>query len=83
MLLIVKISTRFPSSGRMFMAHLHRWALAFLGSGFGGSYANRRRLTRRRQPVTRHRVAGSGEIPLPQNSGRSSSCAAALGSAHA
>jgi hypothetical protein len=27
----------------MFMAHLHRWALAFLGSGFGGSYANRRR----------------------------------------
>jgi hypothetical protein len=26
-----------PALGRMFMAHLHRWALAFLGSGFGGS----------------------------------------------
>ena len=26
-----------------FMAHLHRWALAFLGSGLGGSYANCRR----------------------------------------
>jgi hypothetical protein len=26
------------------MAHPHRWALAFLGSGLGGSYANRRRL---------------------------------------
>ena len=26
--------------GRMFMAHLHRWALAFLGAGFGGSSVN-------------------------------------------
>ena len=26
------------------MAHPYQWALAFLGSGFGGSYANRRRL---------------------------------------
>ena len=29
--------TQFPRHCRMFMAHLHRWALAFLGSGFGGS----------------------------------------------
>ena len=31
---------QFPRHCRMFMAHLHRWALAFLGSGFGGSSVN-------------------------------------------
>ena len=31
----------FPRHCRMFMAHLHRWALAFLGSGFGGSFRQR------------------------------------------
>ena len=30
-----------PALGRMFMAHLHRRALAFLGSGFGGSFRQR------------------------------------------
>jgi len=31
---------QFPRHCRMFMAHLHRWALAFLGSGLGGSSVN-------------------------------------------
>jgi len=35
-----------PALGRMFMAHPHRWALAFLGSGFGGSFRARQNRNR-------------------------------------
>ena len=59
-----------PALGRMFMAHLHRWALAFLGFRVRRLLRESPQATRRRQPVTRHRVAGSREIRLPQNSGR-------------
>ena len=41
MLLIVRSTASFPGLGRMFMAHPHRWALAFLGSGLGGSFRQR------------------------------------------
>ena len=34
MLLLSRQYIPFPGPSRMFMAHLHRWALAFLGSGF-------------------------------------------------
>ena len=41
---------RFPGSGRMFMAHPHRWALACLGSGSGSSFVSAAELAPR-QPV--------------------------------
>ena len=43
------------------MAHPYQWALAFLGSGFGGSYANRRRL---RGVVSLSHAIASMEAPF-------------------
>jgi hypothetical protein len=55
----------FLGLGRMFMAHLHRWALAFLGFWVGGLLLESPQAARRRQPVIRNRVAGSANLANP------------------
>ena len=49
--------SQFPRHCRMFMAHPHRWALAFLGSGFGGSSVSAAESAPRQPASLQYRLA--------------------------
>jgi hypothetical protein len=67
-----------PRHCRMFMAHPHRWALAFLGSGFGGSSVNAAE-SAPRQPMRLTDRLASLQGPSARQGALPSDCTADLG----